>query len=163
MNRSVATWGDDNDTAWNDRHFQHAYLWLTTNANSPYYGSPAMLLTAMGIDRSVWADFRRAFGRAHFGQYRFSVRVKMTKAFQRVLAGEFTPVVLKRNSLNRIIKYKILPSPDPVPLNCPAFYRGSIKLTTRGLQIALKSTSASLAPAHDPKGKERLLSPFGKV
>jgi hypothetical protein len=154
--------GDDSENAWNDRHLQHAYLWLTTNPNSPYVGSPAMLFTAMGISKPVWMDFRKAFNRANFSRYRYIVRIRMTKALQKVLAGEYIPTVTKRNKRNQIIGYTITPAVNPQPLNCPPFYRGSVKLTTKGLQISLRRTDAQLAPKHDPEGRNRLINAFQK-
>lgn len=152
--------GDDDENAWNDRHFQHCYLWLTTNPSSPYCGAPAMLFTALRIDRAYWGDFRRAFSQARMQRYRFSVRVTLTRAFQRVLAGEYIPVIVKRNKLNRVTHYKVLPNPHPQALPCPAFFRGSISITTKGLKLALKRTDASLTPYHNPEGAARLMAPF---
>jgi hypothetical protein len=154
--------GDDDENAWNDRHLQHAYLWLTTNESSPYCGSPAMLLTAMRIDRAYWHDFRRSFNRGDLTRYRFSVRCQLTKSLQRVLAGEFEPRVIKRNRLGRVTAYEVRPAASPQPLPCPPFYRGTIGITTKGLKISLRRTDASLAPRHDPEGRARLLSPFQK-
>jgi hypothetical protein len=158
----IAKTGEDDENAWNDRHLQHAWLWLTTNPNSPYVGSPAMLLTAMGISREAWSDFKKAFNRANWTRYRFVVRIRMTRALKRVLAGEFDPIVLKRNKRGQVIKYEIKPALSPTPLNCPPFYRGSIRLTTRGLQLSLKRTDASLEPVHDPQGRNRLINAFQK-
>jgi len=163
MSQKISEWGDDNEKAWNDRHLQHAYLWLIKNPQSPYQGSIAMLFEAMHIGKEVKEDFKKAFRLGKFARYRFTTRLTMTKRFQDVLAGKFIPVVLQRNSLGRVIKWKILPNPNPQPLPCPPFYRGSIRITTRGLELALKRTDANLAPKHDPKGKERLLNPFGSV
>jgi hypothetical protein len=152
--------GDDSEDAWNDRHFQHVYLWLTTNPSSPYCGSPAMLLTAMGIDKAYWNDFRRAFNLGDLRRYRMSVRISLTRSFGRVLAGNYAPKVLKRNRLNRVIKYEVKPAVAPQPLPCPAFYRASIQMTSKGLALALKRTDANLAPRYDPAGMQRLTDPF---
>jgi hypothetical protein len=152
--------GDDDENAWNDRHFQHVYLWLTLNPNSPYVSSPAMLLTAMGIDKVYWSSFRTGFNRADLHRYRFSVRVSLTSRFKRVLNGEYTPIVLRRDKNNRITKYEIKPAENPQPLPCPAFYRGSIKITNKGLICTLRRSEATMAPKHDPEGRNRLLNAF---
>jgi len=155
--------GEDSEGAWNDRHFQHCWIWLTKNPNSPYFGSPAMLLTALQISRPAWAGFKKAFNTANLVYYRFEVRMRMTKAFKRVLAGMYDPIILKRNKNGLIIKYDVQKSANPKPILCPPFYRGSIRITTKGLLVSLKRTDAVMATFHDPEGLQRLTNPFGKL
>lgn len=155
--------GADDEMAWSDRHLQHVYLWLTTNPNSPYKGSPSMVLAAMGIDKTSWQGFKKAFSTGDFHWYRFSVRVKITSSFKKVLAGFFDPVIKKKDKRGYVIDYEIKTAQNPMPLQCPPFYQGSIRLTTRGLQVSLRRTDPEMAPKYDPEGKARLLNPFRQV
>lgn len=155
--------GEDSEGAWNDKHFQHCWIWLTKNPNSPYFGSPAMLLTALYIAKPAWQQFKKSFRTGNLSYYRFGVRMRMTRAFKNVLNGTYEPVVLKRNSRGIIIKYEVRKSDNPKPIPCPPFYRGSIKITTKGMTLSLRRTDASMATFHDPEGLQRLTNPFGRV
>jgi hypothetical protein len=155
-------WGEDSEDAWNDKHFQHVYLWLTTNPNSPYRGIPIVLLAAMGIDPSARSDFKKCFETGSFARYRFGVRIRQTAAFKRVLAGLYLPEVTKRDKIGRVRGYIIRPAPNPQPLPCPPFYRGSINMSTKGLRVMLRQSDAQLAPMHNPDGADRLMNPWGK-
>jgi hypothetical protein len=155
--------GADDEKAWSDRHLQHVWLWLTTNPNSPYKGSPTMILTAMGIDRAYWSGFKRSFGSGDFHWYRFSVRLRITAALQKILSGIIMPVVKKRDKRGYVLDFELQTIDVPHPLQCPPFYQGSIRITTRGLQVSLKRTDPVMAPRHDPESRNRLLNPFGRV
>ena len=48
--------GADNDLAWNDRHLQYVWFWLTLNDKSPFCGAPNMLLHAMKIHPALRRD-----------------------------------------------------------------------------------------------------------
>jgi hypothetical protein len=120
-----------------------------------------MLFTAMKIDKRYWNDFRKAFNRGIFDRYRFSVRLGLTASLKRVLAGYYVPIVLQKNRLNRVIRYSVHEAVEKVPLPCPPFYVGGIRITTKGLQLSLKRTDELLAPKHDPEGVSRLTNAFG--
>ena len=155
--------GADDENAWSDRHLQHVWLWLTTNPNSPYKGSPSMVLTAMGIDKPHWNGFKKGLAAGDMHWYRFSVRIRLTASFKKLLNGDFIPTVKKRDKRGYVLDFDIKKADNPLPLQCPPFYNGSIRLTTRGLQIALKRTDPPMAVKHDPEGRSRLLNPFGRV
>lgn len=155
--------GADDEMAWSDRHLQHVWLWLTTNPGSPFKGSPSMVLTAMGIDRTHWSGFKKSFSTGDFHWYRFTVRLRITASLKKLLAGSIVPIVKKRDKRGYVIGFEIKPCDDPRPLQCPPFYQGSVRLTTRGLQLSLKRTDPAIAPKHDPEGRSRLLNPFGRV
>ena len=155
--------GADDEMAWSDRHLQHVWLWLTTNPGSPYKGSPSMVLTAMGIERPHWSGFKKSFNTGDFHWYRFSVRIRITASLKKLLSGFMVPVIKKRDNRGYFIYYEIKTTDNPMPLQCPPFYQGSVRITTRGLQITLKRTDPVLAAKHDPEGQRRLLNPFGRV
>ena len=155
-------WGEDSEDAWNDKHFQHVYLWLTMNPNSPFKGTPNVLLAAMNIDSSARGDFKRAFAEGNFRRFRFGVRIRQTAAFKRVLSGLYEPEVLARDKIGRVKKFVIRPAVNPRPLPCPPFYRGSINISAKGLRVMLRQSDATLAPMHNPDGAARLLNPWGK-
>jgi len=155
--------GADDEKAWSDRHLQHVYLWLTTNPNSPYKSSPSMVLAALNIEKEKWPGFRKAFSTGDFHWYRFGVRIRITAGLKKILAGMFEPIVKKRDKRGYILDWEIKTVENPFPLQCPPFYQGSVKITTRGLQVSLKRTDPQMAPKHDPEGRTRLLNPFGRV
>jgi hypothetical protein len=152
--------GEDYELAWNDRHLQHVYLWLTLNPNSPYKNAPAMLLHAMGVPVERRSDFRRDLKRGDLSNFRFSVRCRLTKSFKRVLAGEYDATITKRNKNGIVIGYEVKAAVNPTPLPCPPFYRGSIRITTKGMRIMLRAHEAVMGVKHDPEGRLRLLNPF---
>jgi len=122
-----------------------------------------MVMAALGIDKSAWKQFKRAFSTGDFRWYRFSIRVRMTAAMKRVLAGMYEPIIKRRNKRGYIIDYEIRTVENPMPLQCPPFYAGGIRITTKGLQLSLRRTDPAMAPKHDPEGLNRLLKPFAAV
>jgi len=153
---SVNTPGDDNDLAWNDRHLQYVWLWLLRNERSPYYGCPSMLLTAMDVDRPHWPSLRKA-GRSGKYYIRFSVRVRLTARFKVVLSGEFLPRIDKRTRNGIVRAFTLLPQETPIPLPMPPWIRGSIKITSKGIQLMVSSASKPRVFGE----KSRLFNPFG--
>ena len=154
--------GLDTDLAWNDRHLQYVYLWLVNNPSSPYKSSPAMLLTAMDVDKCHWSSLRRSL-KAGKLYIRFSVRMRLTAKLKMVIDGQVTPRIDKRDSKNRIIKYTILPASNPQAISIPQWIKGGIRVTTKGLQLLVRQTASCFTSRHDPQDKERLTNPFGRV
>jgi hypothetical protein len=135
---------------------QYVWLWLTQNEQSPYRGSQAMVLAAMDVDKRFWSDLRKGFKKGKL-IIRYSVRIRLTAKFKLLLSGAFVPRVERVNKLGVITKYSILPAVTPQPLPIPAWIKGSIRITTKGLQLMVKGT-----PAIQPSGdRNRLFNPFG--
>ena len=153
--------GEDTDLAWNDQHMRYVYQWLIENELSPYKGSPAMLLTAMDVDRLYWSELKKGFKKGKL-YIRFSVRIRLTAKFKLVIDGNFRPRVERKDKLGRITKYSILPVSDPQPLPIPRWITGGISFGKSGIQLLVRGAVENFAPRHDPQGRERLANPFGR-
>ena len=153
--------GSDNDLAWNDRHLQYVWLWLTLNELSTYCGAPNMLLAAMKIYPTLRSNYKKMFGAGKL-IIRFGVRKMLTYRLREICGGRYTPRVDKRDRRGRVIRFTILEEVNPQPYPMPAFYRGNLQLTTKGLRVSVRSAIQVNAPRVSPnEAKDRLLNPFG--
>ena len=153
--------GADNDLAWNDRHLQYVWLWLTLNESSPFCGAPNMLLHAMRIHPALRSNLKKMFETGKL-ILRFSVRKMLTYRLREICGGRYTPRVDKRDRRGRVIRFTILEEVNPQPYPIPAFYRGNLQVTTKGLRLSVRRAVQVNTPRVSPnEAKDRLLNPFG--
>jgi hypothetical protein len=152
---------NDSDMMWSDAHFRHCWNWLLNSDQSPCKGSPAMIVHGLGIRRAKMQDWKRRFGRADPFDMAYKTRMRMTARFKRLLSGVVEVVPTKINKNGMVIGCEVRPLVHPRPLNCPAFYRGSIAIGRHGMKVVLKRTDAVMATKHNPDGIARLTNPFG--
>ena len=153
--------GSDNDLAWNDRHLQYVWLWLTLNELSPYCGAPNMLLAAMKIYPTLRSNYKKMFGAGKL-IIRFGVRKMLTYRLKEVCSGKYTPRVDKRDRRGRVIRFTILEESNPTAYPIPVWYRGNLQITTKGLRVFVRRSEQVNAPRVSPnEAKDRLFNPFG--
>lgn len=159
---SAAKIGEDNDVAWNDRHIQYVWLWLTMNEKSPFCSAPNMLLEALKIHPTLKSKFKKQFNTGDMW-LRFSTRRMITYRLKEICGGKYLPRVDKRDSKGRIFRFTILENPNPAPYPIPAFYRGTLHVTTKGIKLFVRGAVQVNAPrVSKNEEKEKLLNPFGR-
>ena len=93
---------------------------------------------------------------------RFSVRKMLTYRLREICGGRYTPRVDKRDRRGRVIRFTILEEVNPQPYLIPAFYRGNLQVTTKGLRLSVRRAVQVNTPRVSPnEAKDRLLNPFG--
>jgi len=149
--------GYDTDLAWNDEHLCYVYFWLTENPESPYKGAPSMLLSALNVRKESWGDYKKQMRKRDLW-LRYSTRIWLTARMKFVLSGGVIPRIDKRDKNGNVRKFSILPAANPVPIPIPNWYRGTIKMTAKGLKVFVQSAHQ---PALVSKDKSRIVNPFG--
>jgi len=147
--------GHDTDTAWNDEHLCFVWFWLTENELSPYKGCPSVLLSALNVQKVNWKTTKKQF-RARKLWIRFSIRLWLTARMKYILSGEVVPRIDKRDKNGNVRKFSILVVEKPIPIPIPNWYRGTIKMTAKGLRIFVQTPPQKIS-----KDNSRLVNPFG--
>ena len=149
--------GEDTDNLWNDTHICHVYNWLLYNPQSPWYQSPSMLMTAMGLLKIQFRDFKKSAKKGEL-YLRLPVRLRVTKSLKIIANGEIIPRIEKRNSLGWVRKYTLLPVSNPTPLPIPPFIKAFISIDRNGIKMQFGASTN--APQRRGE-KNKLLNPFG--
>ena len=151
----------DTDLVWSDAHFRYCWAWLLTSDQSPYKGSPAMIVHGLGVPKHKMRNWKFRFRKTEPFDMAFATRMRMTARFKKVMNGLVETIAVRRDKLGRVLECEVRPVAYPKPLNCPPFYRGSISMGRNGMKVILKRTDAIMAPKHNPEGIQRLTNPFG--
>ena len=158
MNANGVMW-HDKDWAWSDEHIRQVCSWLIKDPRSPFYNQMRLLLRTAKFPDVIDKKLKVALLSADQPLYLWmSYRKTVTGYLKKIIAGQRSMRILKRDKNGRILKWEVVKPLDPVPLPIPPFIKGVIDFGKGVPRMLINQTNVYKPPRGD---RSRLMNPFG--